>query len=188
MNPVRYDVMAALVVCWVACGACATTRYSETRMIPAADVRGRADSRLSLHVDDAKISIETRDRVPRDSEPTRLVLEIAFEPHVLPYSFDHSQVVLRVHGKGEWRPESSPAGYVPITSGSKFTLVFGTSVTPGSEAELEIGGLARGAEPVDAVLLRIGRRSGTSIDRMYWLEALAYPVGLLLGLSQYAGG
>ena len=57
-------------------------------------------------------------------------------------------------------------------------------VSPVGRVELVLGGLARGTRRLDPVSFGLSRHRGTSIDRMYWLEAvgsamavLTYPYG-----------
>jgi len=73
-------------------------------------------------------------------------------------------------------------GYVPLSPGATFDLVFGTPVKTEASAELVIGGLARGTRPIEPVSVALTRHRGRSIDRVYWAEVL----GTLL-LGPYAG-
>jgi hypothetical protein len=115
-----------------------------------------------------KVRIETLDRVPRGGAAPLLSVRIAFEPRTLGYSFDPGQVVLRLSDGREFRPLSG--GYRALGRRSSVALVFDAAVE--SSAELIVGGLARGATRLEPVTLRMARHEGTSIDRMYWLEAI----------------
>ena len=55
-------------------------------------------------------------------------------------------------------------------------------MTPETQADLVLGGLARGQERLAPVTLRLGRRTGRSYDRLYWLEAIGY----VLSAAAYA--
>jgi hypothetical protein len=46
---------------------------------------------------------------------------------------------------------------------------------------LELGGLALGSRRIEPITLRLARRNGTSIDRVYWLEGLGYLLAPLGG-------
>jgi hypothetical protein len=48
--------------------------------------------------------------------------------------------------------------------------------------DLVLDGLARGATRLEPVTVRLSRHSGTSIDRLYWLEAIGY----VLSAAAYA--
>lgn len=69
--------------------------------------------------------------------------------------------------------------------GSSFDLAFDAAVTNDAQLELVLAGLARGPKRLDAVTLPLTRRSGRSIDRAYWLEAIGY--GLALVTYPYGG-
>jgi hypothetical protein len=133
-------------------------------------VKGHAGARTTLELGGVKLSIEGLDRAPRGHEAPSVSLRLVFEPGELGYSFDPGQVVLRTADGREWR--SARQGYELIQPGSDFDLRFPVALEPKQEAELIVAGLARGAKPIEPVTLRVGRRAGTSIDRMYWLEAI----------------
>ncbi len=59
-------------------------------------------------------------------------------------------------------------------------------MTPETEAELVLDGLARGPKRLAPVTLRLARRSGRSYDRLYWLEAIGYV--LMAPLASRAAG
>jgi hypothetical protein len=159
---------------------CATSHYTQSRIqtVPQG-VKGHAGARASLELGGVKMSIEGLDRAPRGEAPL-VSLRIVFEPGELGYSFDPGQVVLRTADGREWR--STLRGYELIQPGSAFDLRFAVALEPKQEAELVVAGLARGSKPLEPVTLRLGRRDGTSIDRMYWLEAL----GTFLAYAPYA--
>jgi hypothetical protein len=160
--------------CVLSC-ACATTRYSQSRIetVPS-DVKGHTGSRASVEVEGLKIRIESLDRTPREETIPRLSLRLVFEPRELGYSFDPGQVVLRDSKGGEWR--ASGGEYRPLFPGAGFDLAFDVAVTPETRADLVLGGLARGPMRLAPVTLRLARREGRSIDRVYWLEALLAPL------------
>lgn len=172
--------LALVAVCVLSC-ACATTRYTQSRIeaVPP-DVKGHAGSRASVEIGGLKIRIESLDRAPVGQAFPQLALRVAFEPRELGYSFDPGQVVLRDGKGGEWR--ASGGEYRPLSPGSQFDLVFEAVVTPETGADLVLGGLARGPERLAPVTLRVGRRSGRSYDRLYWLEAIGY----VLSAAAYA--
>jgi hypothetical protein len=154
-------------------------------MVSADDLERRGASRLTVDVEDVTITIETLDRAPRDGEIPSLALRISFEPQVIAYTFDPSHVVLRFPGDEPRRARNIDAEPEPLLPGSTYSFVFDTPLRQEAEAEVEIGGLARGARTLDAFVLRLRRESDTSIERMYWLEAIGYVVGGILGLAQY---
>jgi hypothetical protein len=163
----------ALVAGGVLSCACATTRYTQSRIeaVPS-DVKGHAGSRASIELEGLKVRIEGLDKTPREEAIPRLALRLVFEPRELGYSFDPGQVVLR-DGKGsEWR--ASGGGYRPLSPGAQVDLVFDVVVTPETQADLVLGGLARGQERLAPVTLRLARHAGRSYDRLYWLEAIGY--------------
>jgi len=173
--------------------ACATTRYTQSRfeaMPPGAN--GTAGAVACLEVGGLKVRVETLDRTPlkeaRENGGTvqPLALRFAFEPPALGYSFDPGQVVLRTADGRERR--AARAGYELVYPGASFDLVFDAAVEPGTPAELVLGGLARGPKRLEAVTLRLARREGRSIDRMYWLEAIGYAVLAPLAVLTYPYG
>lgn len=153
--------------------ACATTRYTQSRIeaVPP-DVKGRAGSCASVEIEGLKIRIESLDRTPVGEAFSPLALRVAFEPRELGYSFDPGQVVLRDGKGGEWR--ASGGEYRSLYPGAQFDLWFDAAVTLEAQADLVLGGLARGPKPLAPVTLRVGRRAGRSYDRLYWLEAIGY--------------
>jgi len=164
--------LALVAGCVLSC-ACATTRYTQSRIetVPS-DVKGHAGSSASVEIEGLKVRIESLDRTPREQAPPRLALRVAFEPRELGYSFDPGQVVLRDGKGGEWR--ASGGEYRPLYPGAQFDLWFDAAVTLEAQADLVLGGLARGPKPLAPVTLRVGRRAGRSYDRLYWLEAIGY--------------
>jgi len=144
------------------------------------DVKGHAGSRASVEIEGLKIRIESLDRTPREEPTPRLSLRLVFEPRELGYSFDPGQVVLRDSKGDEWR--ASGGGYQRLHPGSGFDLAFDVAITPETRADLVLGGLARGPKRLAPVTLRLARREGRSIDRVYWLEAIGY----VLSAATYA--
>lgn len=172
--------LALVASCVLSC-ACATTRYTQTRVEAApSEGKGRGGSRASVEVEGLKVRIESLDRAPVGQAIPRLALRAVFEPRELGYSFDPGQVVLRDGKGGEWR--ASGSGYRLVHPGSSVDLVFDVAVTPETEAELVLDGLARGPKRLAPVTLRLARRSGRSYDRLYWLEAIGY----MLSAAVYA--
>jgi hypothetical protein len=169
--------------CVLSC-ACATTRYTQSRIeaVPS-EVKGRSGSRASVEVEGLKVRLESLDRTPVGEAIPRLALRAVFEPRELGYSFDPGQVVLRDGKGGEWR--ASGSGYRLVHPGSEVDLVFDVAVSPETEAELVLGGLACGPKRLAPVTLRLARRSGRSYDRLYWLEAIGT---VLMAPLAVAGG
>ncbi len=172
--------LALVAGCVLSC-ACATTRYTQSRIetVPP-DVKGHAGSRASVEIEGLKVRIESLDRTPREETIPRLSLRLVFEPRELGYSFDPGQVVLRDSKGGEWR--ASGGGYQLLYPGSGFDLAFDVAITPETRADLVLGGLARGPKRLAPVTLRLARHAGRSYDRLYWLEAIGY----VLSAAAYA--
>jgi hypothetical protein len=170
--------------CVLSC-ACATTRYTQSRIekVPS-DVKGRSGSRASVEIEGVKVRIESLDRAPLGEAIPRLALRAVFEPRELGYSFDPGQVVLRDGKGGEWR--ASGNGYRLLSPGAQFDLVFDVVVSPETEADLVLGGLALGPKRLAPVTLRLARHAGRSYDRLYWLEAIGYV--LMAPLAVVGGG
>jgi hypothetical protein len=175
--------LAIVASCVLSC-ACATTRYTQSRIeaVPS-DVKGRPGSRASVEIEGLKVRIESLDRAPLVEAIPRLALRAVFEPRELGFSFDPGQVVVRDGKGGEWR--ASGSGYRLLHPGSQVDLVFDVVVTPETEADLVLGGLARGPMRLAPVTLRLARHSGRSYDRLYWLEAIGY---VLMAPLAVAGG
>jgi len=178
MTPARFVRSLALLAVCVLSGACATTRYTQSRIetLPPG-VEGRPGSRASLEVEGLRFGVQVLDRTPQQQAVRRLALRLVFEPVELGYSFDPGQVVLRTADGRESRPTGG--AYVPLYPRAAFDLVFGVAVEPDTEAELVLGGLARGTRRLEPVSVVLARHPGRSIDRMYWLEALAIPLSIL---------
>ena len=172
--------LALVAGCVLSC-ACATTRYTQSRIetLPS-DVKGHAGSSASVEIEGLKVRIESLDRTPREETIPRLSLRLVFEPRELGYSFDPGQVVLRDSKGGEWR--ASGGGYQLLHPGSGFDLAFDVAITPETRADLVLGGLARGPKRLAPVTLRLARHAGRSYDRLYWLEAIGY----VLSAAAYA--
>ncbi len=181
MTLVRFAKTLALLAAVVLSSACATTRYTQSRIeaLPVG-VEGRTGSNASIEIEGVTLAIHVLDRTLEDEATRRLALRIVAEPEELGYSFDPGQVVLRTADGREWRGAES--GYVPLSPGATFNFFFAARVEPDTAAELVLGGLARGSTPLEPVSVAMGRRKGRSIDRVYWLEGLG-----MLFLGPYAG-
>jgi hypothetical protein len=158
-------------------GACATTRYTQSRIeaLPP-DVAGRTGSSALVEIEGLKLRIQLNDRTREEEALRHLALSIVFDTETPDYSFDPGQVVLRGANGREWR--GAQGGSVPLHPGAVFHLAFGTAVGKDERPELVIGGLSRGTTPLDPVSVVLSRERKRSIDRVYWLEAAGY---LLLG-------
>jgi len=195
-----------LVVVSAACvlpAACATTRYSRSGVetLPAG-LKGKAGANASIEIEGLKLRVETLDRAPKQHAIPPLALRLVFDPRELGYSFDPAQVVLRAADGATWSPHvygpgqfataswactggGSSAGSEPryhsLAPGSCFELTFDVAVTADARLELALDGLALGSRRLDPVALKLSRRAGTSIDRVYWLEILLSPLALVGG-------
>jgi hypothetical protein len=164
MNRSRAVRRLGLVAACALSTACATTRYTQSRVTalpPAA--KGGAGAAASLVLDDLRLSVEPLDRAPRGDGIPNLSLRVTFRPAVLGYSFDPGQVVLRTADGRESRALGRGLdGYVPLGPSESFTLAFDAPVGPGDGAEVTLGGIARGRRRIDPVTLRLARREGVS--------------------------
>jgi hypothetical protein len=178
MAPGRFVRSVALLAGCVLSGACATTHYTQSRVeaVPP-EVKGRPGSRASIKIESLRLGIQVLDRTPEQQAIRRLTLRLVFEPDELGHSFDPGQVVLRTADGRAWR--ATGGEYLPLYPKAAFDLVFGAAVEPETQAELVLGGLARGTKRLEPVTLLLARHPGRSIDRMYWLEALAVPLAVL---------
>jgi hypothetical protein len=181
-NPSLPKSLALLAGCVLSC-ACATTRYTQSRIAVPPEAKGRAGARASVEVEGLKVRIESLDRVPCGQEIPRLVLRFVFEPRELGYSFDPGQVVLRDAQGGEWR--ASGGGYRLLRPGSQVDLLFDVALGPETRSHLVLGGLARGQKRLAPVTLSLARHAGRSYDRLYWLEAIGT---VLMAPLALAGG
>jgi len=162
--------LAVLATCLVPV-ACATSRYSQSRIETVSKGgQGRGAAQATLEVDGVKVRIASLDRVRQGEAAPTLSLRMELEPRALGYSFDPGQVVLRLADGRESRALSS--GYRGLAPNSSVDLVFDAAVPEGQAVELIVAGLARGKTELAPVTLRLSRHVGTSIDRMYWLEAI----------------
>jgi hypothetical protein len=178
--------MLPLLAGCVLSGACATTRYTQSRIdtLPP-HVEGRAGSRAAVEIEGLKLHIEALDRTPENHTIQHLALRIEFDPRELGYTFDPGQVLLRTPDGREWRARGGR--YLPVYRGAAFDLDFDVAVEPGPPGvELVLGGLARGTKRLEPVSFGLSRQRGTSIDRMYWLEAIA--VVALTPVAAASGG
>jgi hypothetical protein len=180
MTRSRVSNLLALVVVAVLSGACATTRYTQSR-IALPEAKGHGSEGATLDVEGLKVRVVSLDRVPREQGAPNLALQLVFEPDALGYSFDPGQVVLRDADGREWR--AAGGGYRPLFTKASFGLDFDAAVEPGKRMELVLGGLARGTKRLEPVTLRLARGEGRSYDRLYWLEAIGYAIMAPLSLA-----
>jgi hypothetical protein len=177
MNVTRFTKTVALLTGALLSGACATSRYTQSRFDALPGVEDRGGSKVSVEVEGLKLDIQTLDRTPEQEATRQLTLRLVFDPRELGYSFDPGQVVLRTADGREWRATGSR--YVPLNPNSTFDLSFATTVESETSVELVLGGLARGTTRLEPVSFKLARRRGRSIDRMYWLEAVGYALAVL---------
>jgi hypothetical protein len=196
-----------LVVLGAACvvpAACATTSYSRSGVtaVPPG-VNGKAGSNAKVEIEGLKVRLESLDYAKRQDTIPSFALRLVFDPRELGYSFDPAQVVLRDESGATWSPRvygpglfatgpwsctgagavnASVPSYHGLAPGSCFELAFDVALGPEGRLELALGGLARGRKRLDPVLLPLARRSGRSIDRVYWLEVLLAPLALYGGV------
>ena len=166
----RATSTAILVACALS-SACATTRYTQSR-IAAPEAKGKGREAVCVEVEGLEVRVVSLDRAPRGERIPNLALRLVFDPREIGYSFDPGQVVLRGSDGREWR--GAGGGYQPLYPKAQFDLAFDVAVEPEARMELVLDGLARGAKRLAPVTLRLGRHRGTSIDRLYWLEAIGY--------------
>lgn len=178
----RFAVLAAALSL---SSACATTRYTQSRIETAPHAtKGREGEAVSVEIEGLRVRIETLDRAARGEGIPNLGLRLVFDPDALGYSFDPGQVVLRAADGQEWR--GAAGGYRPLYPKAHVDLAFDTAVGPEGRMDLVIDGLARGARRLEPVTLRLARHSGTSIDRLYWLEAAGYVLYVAAQAAVYA--
>lgn len=200
----RKPARLALVAVCLLPAACATTSYSRGAVaaLPAG-VKGKGGAHASVEIEGLKLRIETLDYAKKGDAVPQLALRFVFEPSELGYSFDPAQVTLRAADGNEWKPRvtgqgqfltapwtcsatgfavADGRGYQPLAPKSCFDLAFEARLTGERALELELGGVARGRRRIDPVTLTLARRSGRSLDRVYWLEVLLAP------LAMYGGG
>lgn len=175
---------ATLLLMSAACllpAACATTRYTQSGFaaLPPG-VEGRAGASATLELDGLKLRVESLDQVARGEEIPPLALRLSFDPSVLGYSFDPGQLSLRGRDGATWRARvADGAGYRALLPGSGYEVAFDVAVTPDAPVDLVVDGLARGSKRLPPVTITLARRSGRSLDRVYWLEVLLAPLGML---------
>jgi hypothetical protein len=178
----RSGKLLGLVVTAALSAACATTRYTQSRIETAPGApRARAGEAVAVELEGLKVRVGSLDRAPRGTEIPALALQLSFEPEALGYSFDPGQVVLRAADGRQWRP--SQGGYRLLAPKDSVTLEFGTAVEPGQAMDLELRGLFRGPKPLAPVTLRLARHDGRSYDRLYWLEAIGVVLTAPLALA-----
>lgn len=163
-------------------GGCATKRYAGSSVVSLpAGLQGKVGGRkASLEIEGLKVRIEAAGQEAEAGENPRVSLQLRFDPQELGYSFDPARVVVRGGEGREWRPEV-PSGYRPLVPGSTFGLSFDVETAPASRLSLVLDGLARGAKRLEPVVLPIGPRTWSSIERVYWLEILLAPLALAGG-------
>jgi len=183
--------------------ACATTRYTQSGIVSLSpEVKGRPGSAASLEIEGLKLRIEGLDRAPEKAALPRLRLRVVFEPKEIGYAFDPNQVVLRGSDGATWRPRDVGPGlfdtrswrcatgalpaapeqrYHPLAPKSCFDLDFDVTVEKDARLMLVLDGLARGQRRIEPVTLPVARRSGRTIDRVYWLEILLAPFAYGMG-------
>lgn len=183
----KWTRLVALVGCGILSGACATSRYTQSRIEPATPgSRGGSGTRATAEIEGLKLSVETLDRTPENDPARRLSLRLVFDPDQLGYSFDPGQVVLRGPDGREWR--ASGGQYHPLHSKASFDVCFAAAVEPETPMNLVVSGLALGPKRLPPVTFSLGRRGGTSIDRVYWLEAVGTAILVPLEILAYASG
>jgi len=171
----------AAVVVGLVSAACATTRYTQSRLETEPHAaKTRVGEAVTVEVEGLKVRVGSVDRAPRGQVIPNLGLRLVFEPDALGYSFDPGQVVLRAGDGREWH--AAAGGYRPLYPKASVDLVFDVAVEPEARMELVLGGLARGQKRLEPVTLRLARHDGRSYDRLYWLEAIGY----MLSAAAYA--
>jgi hypothetical protein len=170
---------AVLVLAASLSAACATTRYTQSALgLAPRGPEGKAGAlagAVTVEIEKVKLRVATTDRAPRGQDAPRLGVRVVFDTPEIGYSFDAGQVVLRSAGGQEWRAKGK--GYLPLFPPEAMVdLAFDAVVAEGEAYELELAGLARGETRLDPVTLRLGRKGGRSIDRVYWLEFLLAPM------------
>lgn len=181
-NASRSKKLLTLVVAFALSAACATTRYTQSRIETAPGApRARAGEAVTVELEGLKVRVGSLDRAPRGEAIPTLALRLSFEPEALGYSFDPGQVVLRAADGREWRP--SQGGFRLLAPEDSMTLEFDAVVLGDQRMELVLGGLFRGQERLDPVTLRLARHDGRSYDRLYWLEAIGVVLTAPLALA-----
>jgi hypothetical protein len=182
--------------------ACATTSYSRSGVAAVPEgVKGSRGPSASLQIEGLKLRIESLDYAKKGEALPPLAVRLVFDPSEIGYSFDPGQVVLRaadgstwsprVHGPGQFTTPSwscsvadvsaEARGYRLLAPRSCFELAFDVALSADARLELELSGFARGRKRLDPVRLPLARRSGRSLDRVYWLEVLLAPLALAGG-------
>jgi hypothetical protein len=185
MTRSRLAKSLVLAVASTLSAACATTRYTQSRIAPP-QAKGRGAEAARLEIEGVKVRVESLDRAPREQGTPSFAVRVVFAPEALGFSFDPGQVVLRDAGGRTWH--AGAGGYQPLGSGASFDLSFDAAVAPGKPMELVLGGLACGTKRIEPVTLRLARGEGRSYDRLYWLEALGKVLLVPLGILSYGVG
>ena len=163
---------ALVAGCVLSC-ACATTRYTQSRIetVPP-EVKGRR--RLPRVGRDR--GVEDPDREPRpgaagsdDPAPLAAARLRAARARVL-----LRPGAGRLAGRRRAASGARAEGVPTAPPGLGFDLAFDVAVTPETQVDLVLGGLARGPKRLAPVTLRLARHAGRSYDRLYWLEAIGY--------------
>jgi hypothetical protein len=176
----RAGCVAIVALAGALSAGCATTRYTQSALAPvprSAEGGAAAKSRtaVSVEIERVKLRVATLDRAPQGGAIPRLGVRVVFDTPELGYSFDPGQAVLRSADGREWRAQGGN-GHRPLFPDATVDLWFDAVVEESATFELVLDGLARGTTTLDSVTLRLSRRSGRSIDRVYWLEALLAPL------------
>ncbi|MCU0294114.1 MAG: hypothetical protein MUF10_19380 [Thermoanaerobaculaceae bacterium] len=181
-NGSRIAKLVVLVLVAALSAACATTRYTQSRIETAPGApKVRAGEAVTVELEGLKVRVGSLDRAPRGEAIPALALGLAFEPEALGYSFDPAQVVLRTADGRELRPLQ--AGCRLLSPGDSLTLEFDAAVEAGQTLDLVLGGLFRGPRRLEPVTLRLARHDGRSYDRLYWLEAIGVVLAAPLALA-----
>jgi len=184
MTPIsRLRAVTLGLVAGALLAGCATKRYAGSSVVSLpAGLQGRIGGRAaSFELDGLKVRLEAAGQEAGPADSPRVSIAIRFDPRELGYSFDPAQVVVRDPDGHTW-PAQVVGGYRPLAPGSSFGLSFAVEAARESRLTLVIDGLARGARRLDPVELPIGPRRWSTIERVYWLEAIGY----VLSAAAYA--
>lgn len=183
---------------------CTTAGYSATKIDPLpTGVRGRVSgTAASFEIERLKIALYGGDTAEEGKAIPPLRLRLVFEPPEIGYSFDPGQVLLRGAVGAEWRPRilgpglvdeggggpcrvvgsaadvSLETSYQFLTARTCFELGFDLTVQPDVPLELVLDGFARGQKRLPPLTLRIQRRSWRSIEHIWPLEILLFPLAV----------
>jgi len=203
MRAAAFGLAVSVVASGPVLPGCATTSYSHTRVeaLPSG-VKGKAGDSTTLEIEGLRLRIEALDRTPKQQAIPPLALHVVFDPRIVGYSFDPSQVVLHRPDGASFAPHASGPGrfntatwrcagaepldaaaprYHAVDRASCFQLVYDVVLPAGARFTVDLGGLTVGQRRIEPIALRLARRNGTSIDRVYWLEGLGYLLAPLGG-------